>query len=83
MDGYIYSDYSPSRRSSFLRQPHPHNIPSFPKTCTALLFKNNDGDESKIDLKEVNTKLVSINKRIKSNTDKHNEFLKELGLPLI
>lgn len=40
-------------------------------------------DESKINLKEVNTKLVLINKRIKTNTDKHNEFLKELGLNLI
>jgi type I restriction enzyme M protein len=40
-------------------------------------------DESKINLKEVNTKLVSINKRIKTSTDKHNEFLKELGLNLI
>ncbi|MBS1652342.1 MAG: type I restriction-modification system subunit M [Bacteroidetes bacterium] len=40
-------------------------------------------EESKINLKEVNTKLVSINKRIKTNTDKHNEFLKELGLNLI
>lgn len=40
-------------------------------------------DESKINLKEVNTKLASINKRIKTNTDKHNEFLKELGLNLI
>ncbi len=40
-------------------------------------------DESKINLKEVNTKLVSINKRIKTNTDRHNEFLKELGLNLI
>lgn len=40
-------------------------------------------DESKINLKEVNSKLLSINKRIKTNTDKHNEFLKELGLNLI
>lgn len=40
-------------------------------------------EELKINLKEVNTKLVSINKRIKTNTDKHNEFLKELGLNLI
>ena len=40
-------------------------------------------DESKINLKEVNTKLESISKRIKKNTDKHNEFLKELGLDLI
>lgn len=40
-------------------------------------------DEIKIDLKEVNTKLTEINKSIKTNTDKHNEFLNELGLPPI
>ncbi|MDD4821664.1 MAG: type I restriction-modification system subunit M [Bacteroidales bacterium] len=40
-------------------------------------------DEIKIDLKAVNSKLNSINEIIKTNTDKHNEFLKELGLPLI
>ena len=40
-------------------------------------------DEVKIDLKEVNAKLITINDSIKTNTDKHNEFLKELGLPLI
>jgi type I restriction enzyme M protein len=40
-------------------------------------------DEIKIDLKEVNTKLTTINESIKTNTDKHNEFLKELGLPPI
>lgn len=37
-------------------------------------------DEVKIDLKEVNTKLTTINDTIKTNTEKHNEFLKELGL---
>lgn len=40
-------------------------------------------DEIKIDLKEVNTRLKEINESIKINTDKHNEYLKELGLPLI
>ena len=40
-------------------------------------------EEVKIDLKEVNKKLASINESIKTNTDKHNEFLKELGLPPI
>lgn len=40
-------------------------------------------EEVKIDLKEVNDKLTEINKNIKTNTDKHNEFLKELGLPPI
>ncbi len=40
-------------------------------------------EEIKIDLKEVNEKLIGINESIKTNTDKHNDFLKELGLPLI
>lgn len=39
--------------------------------------------EEKIDLKKVNEKLVNINRNIKTATDKHNEFLKELGLPKI
>jgi type I restriction enzyme M protein len=37
-------------------------------------------DEIQIDLKEVNVRLNSINESIKTNTNKHNEFLKELGL---
>jgi type I restriction enzyme M protein len=40
-------------------------------------------DEVQIDLQEVNKKLTSINERIKSNTDKHNKFLRELGLKTI
>ncbi|MEQ9378644.1 MAG: type I restriction-modification system subunit M [Imperialibacter sp.] len=40
-------------------------------------------DEEVIDLKEVNAKLTAINESIKINTDKHNEFLKELGLKTI
>ncbi len=40
-------------------------------------------DEIQIDLKKVNSKLTTINESIKTNTDKHNEFLKELGLPPI
>lgn len=40
-------------------------------------------DEVSIDLKEVNAKMIEINERIKTNTDKHNEFLRELGLPPI
>jgi len=40
-------------------------------------------DEIKVDLTEVHEKLTSINESIKENTDKHNEFLKELGLKTI
>ena len=40
-------------------------------------------DEVQIDLEKVDAKLTSINERINTNTDKHNEFLKELGLKTI
>ncbi|KQB39421.1 type I restriction-modification system subunit M [Flavobacterium aquidurense] len=40
-------------------------------------------DEVKIDLLEVNKKLVDINIEIKVATEKHNKFLEELGLPPI
>jgi type I restriction enzyme M protein len=40
-------------------------------------------DEIKIDLKSVNKELTEINKNIKTSTDKHNQYLKELGLPSI
>lgn len=40
-------------------------------------------DEVKIDLKEVNATLEEIEKKIKSSTDTHNQFLKELGLETI
>ncbi|POS02277.1 N-6 DNA methylase [Flavobacterium croceum DSM 17960] len=46
-------------------------------------YVNTSVEEEKIDLKEVNLKLVAINEKIKEATDKHNEFLKELGLPQI
>ncbi len=40
-------------------------------------------EEEKIDLQAVNNKLKTINQSIKDNTDKHNAFLKQLGLPPI
>lgn len=40
-------------------------------------------DEVTIDLKVVNRELILINESIKTNSEKHNEFLKELGLNTI
>lgn len=37
-------------------------------------------DQVKVDLKEVNKQLTLINETIKKSTDKHNNFLSELGL---
>jgi len=39
--------------------------------------------EPEIDIQAVHGKLVDIEKDIKQATDKHNQFLKELGLPLL
>ena len=39
------------------------------------------GAEAEIDLQAVNTELVTLEKNIQAARDKHNAFLKELGLP--
>ena len=46
-------------------------------------YVNTSLEEEKIDLKEVNQNLIDIEKRIKESTEKHNVFLKELGLEMI
>jgi type I restriction enzyme M protein len=43
-------------------------------------YVNTSEDEIQIDLEDVNKRLTEINNSIKTNTDKHNEYLKELGL---
>lgn len=43
-------------------------------------YVNTSIEEERIDLGEINEKLVSIENRIKEATDKHNAFLRELGL---
>ncbi|MCF6130891.1 type I restriction-modification system subunit M [Flavobacterium wongokense] len=44
-------------------------------------YVNTSVDEEKIILEDVHKKMIDINIAIKNATDKHNEFLKELGLP--
>jgi type I restriction enzyme M protein len=39
--------------------------------------------EAEIDLAAVNAELIEVEKKIKDGRSKHNEFLKELGLPLL
>ena len=39
--------------------------------------------EEEIDLQAVHTKLMEIETTIQAATHKHNEFLKELGIPLL
>jgi len=40
-------------------------------------------DDVQIDLEDVNRKLAEVDEKIKTNTDLHNKFLKELGLNTI
>lgn len=40
-------------------------------------------DEEEIDLAKVHGELVALDRKIKTATQQHNEFLKELGLPLL
>jgi len=39
--------------------------------------------EEEIDLGAVNAELVALEQKIEAATKQHNEFLKELGLPLL
>ncbi|MNN68098.1 hypothetical protein D3C81_1837790 [compost metagenome] len=39
--------------------------------------------EAEIDLKIVNAELITLEKTIQEARDKHNAFLKELGLPAL
>lgn len=39
--------------------------------------------EEEIDLAKVHAELVTLDQKIKTATQRHNEFLKELGLPLL
>lgn len=40
-------------------------------------------DEEEIDLTKVHAELVALDQKIKTATLQHNDFLKELGLPLL
>ena len=39
--------------------------------------------EKEIDLADVHKKMIAVDEQIKAATEKHNTFLKELGLPLL
>jgi len=39
--------------------------------------------EEEVDLNTVNSELVSLEEKISAATKRHNEFLRELGLPLL
>ena len=75
--------YRPEHIERYARRVSMEEIESHGYNLNISRYVSTSIDEVKIDLKEVNKKLISINERIKENTDKHNEFLKELNLPPI
>jgi type I restriction enzyme M protein len=75
--------YRPENLERYARRVSMEEIENNGYNLNISRYVSTSLDEIKIDLKEVNSKLATINESIKTNTDKHNEFLRELGLPSI
>lgn len=75
--------YRPDNIERYARRVSMQEIEKNGYNLNISRYVSTSVDEIQIDLKTVNAKLIEINKSIKTNTDKHNEFLKELGLPPI
>ncbi|WP_298144055.1 type I restriction-modification system subunit M [Flavobacterium sp.] len=72
--------YRPDHIEKYARRVSMDEIEKNGYNLNISRYVSTSEDEVQIDLKDVNNKLNLINERIKENTDKHNEFLKELGL---
>lgn len=75
--------FRPEHKERYARRVSMQEIENNGYNLNISRYVSTSKDEAKVDLKEVNEKLTSINASIKANTDKHNEFLRELGLPPI
>lgn len=72
--------YRPDHIERYARRVSMDEIEKNGYNLNISRYVSTTADEVQIDLKDVNDKLTSINESIKANTDKHNEYLKELGL---
>jgi type I restriction enzyme M protein len=75
--------YRPEHVERYARRVSMDEIEKNGYNLNISRYVSTSSEEIKIDLIEVNAKLTEISKSIKLNTDRHNEFLKELGLPPI
>ncbi|MEZ7516091.1 type I restriction-modification system subunit M [Flavobacterium frigidarium] len=75
--------YRPESIERYARRVSMEEIEKNGYNLNISRYVSTSKDEVKIDLNKVNEKLVDINKAINEATEKHNEFLKDLGLPLI
>lgn len=76
-------------------EQRPAEVPRYARRVSMQEIEKNDFNlnisryvstavaDEEIDLTAVHTELVALEQKIKTATDKHNEFLKELGLPLL
>lgn len=72
--------YRPDHIERYARRVSMDEIEKNGYNLNISRYVSTSEDEVQIDLIEVNNKLSSINESIKENTEKHNEYLKELGL---
>lgn len=75
--------YRPEHLERYARRVSMEEIERNGYNLNISRYVSTSDDEIQIDLGEVNKKLVAINESIKTHTDAHNAFLKELGLPPI
>jgi type I restriction enzyme M protein len=72
--------YRPDHIERYARRVSMEEIEKNGYNLNISRYVSTSVDEVKIDLNEVNKVLKDINDKIKINTEKHNEYLKELGL---
>jgi type I restriction enzyme M protein len=70
-----------SERERYSRRVSMEEIAKNDYNLNISRYVSTSVEEEKIELQEVNKKLISIEADIKKAKDMHNEFLKELGLP--
>ncbi|MBK9247182.1 MAG: type I restriction-modification system subunit M [Ignavibacteria bacterium] len=75
--------YRPTSIERYARRVSMEEIEKNGYNLNISRYVSTTKDEIRIDLGEVNNRMKSINEIIQTNTDKHNEFLRELGLPSI
>lgn len=72
--------YRPDHIEKYARRVSMDEIEKNGYNLNISRYVSTSEDEVQIDLEDINNKLTLINESIKENTDKHNQFLKELGL---
>ncbi|MCF1753178.1 type I restriction-modification system subunit M [Mariniradius sediminis] len=72
--------YRPDHVERYARRVSMDEIETNGYNLNISRYVSTSEDEVQINLKEVNTKLVSINELIAEKTKEHNAFLRELGL---